>query len=112
LVDDVGAIAHRRDSTLQPGSAVASGRRDRQPLTAQVLEIELLQLPPALLQHLQRRVAPSGRRQPALRHHQIELRQMAAADMAGEIARRQLEAIADVAHDDRPYRSRSGIDQP
>ena len=83
-----------------PASPLAlAGDRDRQPFAAQVVEIELLELQPALLQHLQRRVAPSGRCQPAVRHQQIELREMAAAEMAGEVARRQLEPIVDIAHD-------------
>ena len=63
-----------------------------------MLEIGSLELQPSFLQHSEGRITPGGRRQCAFRDREIQLSQVTAAQMTGEVARRELEPIRSLAH--------------
>ena len=89
LIDDVGAVAHCRDCTLEPGAILVRAELcHTAALPAKMIEIGLFKRQPPLLQHCQRGVAPLGRLAIARCNRQIQLCKVMTAEMVGEITRR------------------------
>lgn len=106
LVDDLSAVAHRSNRALE-ASAIAIGARlgDPAPLCPEMLEISFLKLQPAFLQHLKRRITPGRRLQTAFRNRQIQPSEVTAAEVAGEVTRRELESVVSPTHINLLYHS-------
>jgi hypothetical protein len=97
LVDDVGAVAHRRERGLD-GIGPCTDHDDAELLRAQVLQVLRLVLAAAFDQQLEDRILAVRPFRAPFRDREIELGQMHAAEMLREVGGGELQRFGDEAH--------------